>query len=59
MTDIPEAIAAWNTLVAAARSYAPHLDQWEKFKFPTDYGMVYVTISLEDPYPDSFEEIVP
>ena len=55
MTD--EADAAWNTFVNAAKAFATHLDQWEKIKFQTSYGMVYVAIGREDPYPDSFVEI--
>jgi hypothetical protein len=49
--------AAWDALVAAARAWAEHLDQWDKFKFQTDYGPVYVTVGREDPYPDSFEDL--
>jgi len=48
---------AWNAFVAAARGFALHLDQWEKIKFETSYGPVYVSISRSDPYPDSFSEI--
>lgn len=51
------ATVAYNTLVAAARAYAPHLDQWDKFKFPVGDNTVYVTISLRDVRPDSFEEV--
>lgn len=55
--DTPAATDAWNAFVAVARAYAPHLDQWDKVKFQTDFGTVYVTIGRSDPYPDSFEEI--
>jgi hypothetical protein len=49
--------AACNALVAAAIAWAPYLDQWDKFRFQTDHGPVYVSISRDDPYPDSFDEI--
>lgn len=47
----------WDGLVAAAKAYAPYLDQWDKFKFQTEYGPVYVTIGRSDLYPDSFETV--
>ena len=40
---------AWNALVSAARAWSTHLDQWDKFKFETQYGPVYVTIARYDP----------
>lgn len=49
--------AEWFALVAAAKAFAAHLDQWEKIKFETSYGTVYVSIGRSDPYPDSFTEI--
>lgn len=49
--------AAWFAFVAAAKEFALYLDQWEKIKFETSYGPVYVSISRSDPYPDSFTEI--
>ena len=52
----PGADAAWDALVTAARAWAEHLDQWDKFKFQTDCGPVYVTVGREDPHPDSFED---
>ncbi len=55
--DKTTADAAWSSFVEAAKNFAPHLDQWEKIKFETDYGMVYVTISRADLHPYSFEEI--
>lgn len=48
---------AWLAFVAAAKAFAHHLDQFEKIKFETSHGMVYVSISRADPYPDSFSEI--
>lgn len=48
---------AWGEFVAAAQAFAVHLDQWEKIKFKTEFGMVYVSITREELYPDSFEEI--
>jgi hypothetical protein len=54
-TDLGD--AAWFAFVEAAKEFAHYLDQWEKIKFETAYGTVYVSISREDPYPDSFTEI--
>lgn len=34
-----------------------HMDQWEKFKFESSHGTIYVTVSMQDPHPDSFEEV--
>ena len=49
---------AWKTLADALMEWGEnHLDQFDKVKFKTGYGMVYVTISREDSYPSSFEEI--
>jgi hypothetical protein len=49
---------AWWILVKAVRLWGTrYLDQWDKFKFQTKYGWVYVTIGREDPYPDSFDAI--
>jgi hypothetical protein len=45
---------AWFEFVKAAKEFSRYLDQWEKFKFETPHGPVYVSISREDPYPDSF-----
>ncbi len=48
----------WLALVRAAKAWADtHMDQWEKFKFETEYGSIYVTISMADPHPDSFPVI--
>jgi hypothetical protein len=35
-----------------------HMDQWEKVKFDTSYGKVFLTISRHDHHPDSFDEIL-
>lgn len=48
---------AWTTFINAAKAWANHLDQWNKVKFQTDDGTVYVTIGREDPHPDTFEEV--
>lgn len=46
-------------LVSAVKRWTErHMDQWEKFKYADPRfgsGMIYVTISLQDPYPDSFD----
>jgi hypothetical protein len=49
--------AAWHALVEAVVAWQAHMDQWEKFKFATPYGHVYVTISMASDYPDSFDLI--
>lgn len=50
--------AAWKALVSNCRGWATnHMDQWEKFKFHTVYGTVYVTISRQDPFPDDFDRV--
>jgi hypothetical protein len=48
---------AWDAFVNAAKAWAQYLDQWDKIKFQTEHGMVYVTISRADPYPDSFHKL--
>ena len=54
MTD-PE---AWNALIAATREWVEHhMDQFERFKFRTPTGPVFVTITYAPDYPDSFDDI--
>lgn len=48
---------AWIRLVHAARDWANHMDQWERFKFDTDYGPVYVSVDRSVPYSDSFDVV--
>jgi hypothetical protein len=48
---------AWDALVKSCIEWANHMDQWEKFKFNTEFGTVYVSIMLETEYPDSFDLI--
>ena len=45
--------ATWQALVAAAHAWAEHLDQWDKFKFQTDHGLVYVSIGRAAECPDA------
>jgi hypothetical protein len=46
----------FRSLVTAAAVWQDrHMDQWEKFKFETEHGPIFVTISMEDQYPDSFD----
>jgi hypothetical protein len=47
----------FDNLVRAAKTWAEiHMDQWEKFKFlDRDGNMVYVSIRLEEAYPDTFD----
>mgnify|MGYP003345632713 CR=1 FL=1 len=54
---LPEKIC-WFLLVKFLKLYSyRYMDQWEKVKFDTDYGTIYVTISHRDDYPDSFDNI--
>lgn len=34
-----------------------HMGQWEKVKFDSSYGKVFLTVSRHDQYPESFDEI--
>lgn len=47
----------WNTLICAAIQWAQHLDQWDKFQFDTKFGPVYVSISRETQYPESYNRV--
>lgn len=49
--------AVWQAFVAGAVAWAERMDQWDKIKFSTPYGMIYVTIGRSDLYPDSFSEV--
>lgn len=52
-SDINE---AWRSLVEAVVNWqSNHMDQWERFKFATRHGHVYVTVSYASDYPDSFD----
>jgi|GEM_PF-2582819 len=49
---------AWAVFIAAARRYAPYLDQFEKVRFDSPgSGTIYLTISQSDPHPDSFDDL--
>lgn len=49
---------AWDALVRAVRLWGEkYLDQWDKFRFQTEYGMVYFSMNRSVPYPDSFEKL--
>lgn len=48
---------AWIRLVHAARDWANHMDQWERFKFPTKHGVVYVSVDRSVPYPENFDVV--
>jgi hypothetical protein len=52
-----ESDKAFNAFVAAAKEYLQYMDQWDKFKFNTPHGMVFVTIGMENPYPNDFEDV--
>jgi hypothetical protein len=48
---------AFDSLVAAAKDYAHYMDQWDKFKFNTSFGMIYVSIVMETAYPNDYEDV--
>jgi hypothetical protein len=56
--NLPEKIT-WFLLNRAAQRWSNlYMDQWEKIKFRTKYDTVcYLTISLRDQYPESFEGV--
>ena len=46
--------AAWQALVGGRGTPGPNtLDQWDKFKFHTDHGPVYVSIGRAAECPDA------
>lgn len=48
----------WVDLVSNCYRWATnYMDQWEKFKFDTEHGPIYVTIRTEEEYPDSFDRV--
>jgi len=52
-TDINE---AWLALVTATSTWVnDHMDQWEKFKFDTRHGPIFVTISYASDHPNDFD----
>ena len=49
---------AWKALVLSCHRWASdYMDQWDKFKFDTRHGPVFVTISRQDQYPDDFGKV--
>jgi hypothetical protein len=48
---------AWVGLVSNCHRWAVHMDQWEKFRFDTEHGPIYVTIRMEEEHPDSFDRV--
>lgn len=50
--------ADWKNLHSSLLRWANrHMDQFEKVKFDSDYGTVYFSLMLSDPFPESFEKI--
>jgi hypothetical protein len=47
---------ARNAFISAAMRWANHMNHWERFKFHTGNGTIFVSIARADPYPDSLEE---
>ena len=50
-------LEAWLAFVAGARAWAEHLEQWDKIKFATPHGPVYVSITRGTNSPGSFDEV--
>lgn len=48
---------AWDALVLAARAWSEHMDQFDKVKFNTVHGPVYLRIGRSDPHPDGYEAL--
>lgn len=58
MPELTEEDQAWDNLITAAYHWSSiHMDQWEKVKFTTPFGEVYLTLSYQDPYPNSFAKV--
>lgn len=53
-----ERLTWWLMIKLTKRWAEHHMDQWEKVKFDTSYGTIYLTISRQDPHPDSFDQTV-
>lgn len=52
MTQAEKDELVFNVLVVAAYIWATkHMDQWEKFKFKTPGGTLYVTLSHHSDFP--------
>ena len=49
---------AWITLVRAAVQWTRYMDQWDKFRFDTEFGPVYVNITMETEHPESFDHVL-
>ena len=53
----PDIEESWQALIQAAHRWATqHMDQFEKVKFQTDFGTIYLTIDRKgDGHPLSFD----
>jgi hypothetical protein len=48
----------FDALLKAAKRWSElHMDQWEKLKFKTEYGVVYLSLTRETLFPDDFDEV--
>ncbi len=48
----------FDALLKAAKRWSElHMDQWDKLKFKTKYGTVYLSLSRSTQYPDDFYEV--
>ena len=48
----------WYLMIRLVKLWANrYMDQWDRVKFNTTWGTVYLSITREDPYPDSYDEI--
>lgn len=60
MKDLPERLTWWLMIKLTKRWAEHYMDQWEKVKFDiknSGNNTIYLTISRQDPYPDSFDKI--
>ena len=55
VSSVLNADEAWRALVSAAVEWSKHMDQWERFKFETEFSPVYVSMDLSVQHPDSFD----
>jgi len=47
---------AWIDMINAVDNWASnYMDQWEKVKFETKWGVVYLHITYETSYPGTYE----
>lgn len=53
-----EARLVWWLMIRLSRRWASrHMDQFESVKFADEWGTIYLSLSRETPYPNSFEPV--